>query len=67
MQNFRVVLWFKEISSLVLLLLIFIFCSWQFYKILIYFQFHISIPICDVIVSNLILIYLIFIFLGFFC
>jgi len=45
-QNFRIVLLFIDISTLVFILLIFNFCSWSFCKILICFQFYHSIPIC---------------------
>jgi len=44
MEKFRVTLLFIEISTLILIILIFNFYSWPFSKILICFQFYLSIP-----------------------
>jgi hypothetical protein len=48
-QIFRVVLLVLDISTLILILLIFNFCSWLFYKKIICFQFHPSMSICYVL------------------
>ena len=53
---------FPFIFPFQLILLIFNFCFWSFCKTLICFQFHHSIPIQNVVFSNLVLILLIIIF-----
>jgi hypothetical protein len=67
MKNFRIVLWFMRISTLILILLIYNFCSWPLCKTLICFQLHPSIPICDMLFFfNLVIILLIVLFWVFF-
>jgi len=59
-KNYSLTLFVVGILTSVLVLLIFIFCSWLFYKSFIYFQFHPSVSICSILfVSNLIHILLI--------
>jgi hypothetical protein len=64
-EKFRVTLLFIEISTLIFIILIFNFCSWPFSKILICFQFYLSISWFVIFFSNLVLTLLIFV-LGLF-
>jgi hypothetical protein len=61
-QIFRVVLLVVDISTLLLILLIFNFCFWSICKIFICFQFHHAIMIYYIYFFDLFLIFFIFIF-----
>jgi hypothetical protein len=49
LENYKLVIFVVDISTLVLILLISDLCSWLFCKSFSYFQLHPSISICDIL------------------